>query len=151
VPAPMRGVAARQPTDPKALGRWPPRCLPQFPRAGTCSGSCASGALVRCVDSEAIATCLCAKPSARVAPAADAESHAECGTGVTTEALVLLAFYPVFVALMVAGAFGVYVDADDAGRFEWLEPVAVRVPFATVCVVLATAASLRRIRALRSR
>jgi hypothetical protein len=64
---------------------------------------------------------------------------------------VLLAFYPVFVALMVAGAFGVYVDADDAGRFEWLEPVAVRVPFATVCVVLATAASHRRIRALRSR
>ncbi len=63
---------------------------------------------------------------------------------------ILLALYPLFVAAMVALALGAFVDADDTGR-EWAEPVAVRVPLAAVCVAAATAAAIKRIRALRSR
>lgn len=79
----------------------------------------------------------------RIAPDPERESRRTLWMG--------LALYPVFVAAMVALAFGVFVDADDRGRGEWAEPLAVRVPLAAVCVIAATAAALRRVRALRSR
>jgi hypothetical protein len=64
---------------------------------------------------------------------------------------ILLAFYPFFVAAMVALALGVFVDDDDWGRGEWAEPIAIRVPVAVVCIHAATTMSRRRIRAPRSR
>lgn len=79
----------------------------------------------------------------RIAPGVERESRQRLW--------ILLALYPVFVAAMVTLALGVYVDADDAAPGEWAEPVAVRVPLAAVCIAVATAAALKRIRALRFR